>query len=294
MKFEKYEEKVRLTGYAEKDGVVAQAAKVVDCYGVPGNAFKASVGPEGNVDVQEVPEEVVQPEIMGRIKTESKKVLKVCVIAGIFFLICSCLCSFTQTLLGRACFSMVYLAMAAITLKEGIAVAIGKLRKDEEFIEFSKFNAARNAVINAYEETGAIPSISEAQAHSRFGKYCPYVRDSGLATFLVALAILMYLPFQGYLILGFACLIFFMVYEHKYLINFWQFLTTQKPEEKHFAVAIEAVSHALKDLENVKMVGGMFTLVVGEDIPEDFFKTMREEESEDDDEADADDHTDEE
>lgn len=281
MKIERHEEKVRLGGFAEKDGVVIQAAKVVDFIGAAGNTYKASVGPDGLIDCQVLPDDVIQPEIMGKIKTESKKVLKVCIIAGIFFLICSCLFSFTQTLLGRACFSMVYLAMAAYTLREGIAVAIGRLRKDEDLVEFGKYNAARNAVINAYEETGEIPTLEEASTRSRFAAYCPYVRDSGLATFLIALAILMYLPFQGYLVLGFACLIFFMVYEHKYLINFWQALTTEKPEEKHYEVAIEALKNALSDIEDFKMYGEVFTLRIGEDIPEEIFKKLREEDSDD-------------
>ena len=89
MKIERHEEKVRLGGFAEKDGVVIQAAKVVDFIGAAGNTYKASVGPDGLVDCQVLPDDVVQPEIMGKIKTESKKVLKVCIIAGIFFLICS-------------------------------------------------------------------------------------------------------------------------------------------------------------------------------------------------------------
>lgn len=279
MKIEKHKAKVRLGGYAEKDGVVVQAAKVVDSIGLAGNAYKASIGPDGQVEATILSDEIVQPEIMSKIQNESKKVRRICLIAGIFFLVCACLCSFTQTFLGRACFSMVYIAMAAFTLSDGIAVAIGKITKDADLSEFSKYNAARNAIFNAYEQNGEIPAFDELNAYSRFAKYCPYVRDSGLATFLVALAILMYLPFQGYLVLGFACLIFFMLYEHKYLINFWQFLTTDKPEERHYAVAVEALKCALENIKDFDMFGTVFTLKLGEEISEDVFKEMGEDDS---------------
>lgn len=156
------------------------------------------------------------------------------------------------------------LAILSIVITKNISIAFGLLyfsaRVLNVLFEFAaccfevklgksqstgKFHAAEHKVINAYRKQGRIPTISEIEKASRFGKKCGsrYKIDEMANSTILAIIICLasFIDIYLYMILIFIQLLF-SIFEKKYnFFRFFQIFITNKPTHKELEIALTGI-----------------------------------------------------
>lgn len=179
------------------------------------------------------------------IQANGLRMLRALTIVAIILLIATIVCAFNNYELALHFRSLMFAVIACAMLSNGLFVFFGRISGNEELNSFSKFQAAANAVRNAYCDLGRVPSIEEAQQYSYFSPRTKYLPTAAEATFCLALAVATHLPspFLPFA-MGTLFAIFWITKDKDYYF-FWQFLLVSEPSDTHYEAAISALTTAL-------------------------------------------------
>ena len=242
-------------GHCEGNGVVMQATRRET--GKPhkyGAAYKATANEVGVVKTQKVSYGAGNADAVKAVTSADAKIIRIAA-ACIALLSVVCL---AQILITRA--NEGYLLPALITLStlvylasDMMVIAWKRFRYDEEMIEFCKYYAAMNAVYNAAEVRGEVPSLTEVKMASIYGPYHYYFKQinpkmlTALAAATISLCFVAHLPSCIVLMAATLYATYRVSYNNHFML--WQSLIVVKPDDRHYKAAIAALEASMADLE---------------------------------------------
>lgn len=244
------EKAVRLRGFAEANGVAMEAgfAAGMNTIGDIGK-FVTSNG-DGTMDCKDYDFENETPKMVKKIHSLGRFVR-----IGFLILAAICMISF---FMGEAKsywgLSLAYIFLGLAMVSEAVVIAVGRLLRINEFVSFSKFEAAKNAVLNFYTDYKQIPNVRVLEHSERVdrGLNPEFVGAAGLASTLVVLGVARCFSGIVFAVVALFWLVTCCTVEPSRSKKVWQYLlVTSKPEEVHYKVAILALEEAIKWTENV-------------------------------------------
>lgn len=251
---------VRLSGYAESDGVIVSATHPADPFGFLKSTTVVTVNNDSEIECfANIHSADFLLRINHRIDSLSRKVSNILVVSSIFTfiaLLASCFSTFTWIL--NILISVFFVLFSACWLCKPISIFVAKISGDKEIRNFSKYLSAKNAVFNAYYDSDKVPTIEEAKQYSVYEPASMYIQDSGTATFFLSFAILHFLSDWRYLITALIVGITIFYLYRKNKLFFWQFLIVSKPDGIHYQAAITALTECLELRDSIQIKTATF------------------------------------
>ncbi len=248
---------LRLDGVVESDGVGYLPVKELGPMSVQTSGFFATIDKEEVIKCQifSGDEEEGQVKMANRIKAKSNHIMIgaiACIIACIVLMFVSI--SWPYAKVWTSLFmSLAYLILIVMLMPKAIAILVGRITRDEEMINFSKYLGAKNAVENAYYDLGRTPNIEEVRDYSCYSIYCPYTKNSYLACLVLLISVVRFLNGWWYWLAAILAIIVMSILESKNCLNFWQVLTVSKPDENHYRVAIRAMEDTEELIDSIQI-----------------------------------------
>ena len=243
-------------GHCEKNGVVMQAtSKEVGKVHKYGAAYKATANEVGMVKMKPVSYGAGNTEAVNAVTRADSKLLRIAAACTVL-LSSVCLAQVLITRANEGYLLPALIAMAALVYLAAdlMVIAWKRFRYDEETIQFGKYYAAMNAVYNAAEVTGGVPSFAEVKLASIYGPYNYYFHKinpkmlTALAAASISLCFVANLPSCIVLLVASMYVIYRTDYNAH--LKLWQKMIVVKPEDRHYMAAIAALNASMADLEN--------------------------------------------
>lgn len=248
---------IRLKGFSEKDGVAFFAPpsnKVPMSFLDPFIGTVATVDENNAIDCHMMITNEPTSSIDRKVNKIAEFVCKVLFFSILVFTIAFFVCSFTEkTFLADLLFTLLYMAMAVLSILKGFIIFVARILGDKEFKNFSKFLAAKNAVENAYYDLKKVPTIEELKNYSIFSPTSKYLVFDNTATVLILICIVRFLPGVWYWIIISSVLVVIVVLQSKGVFFFWQLLIVSKPENIHYEVALKALENTLEFHDSISV-----------------------------------------
>lgn len=254
----------RLIGFAEKNGVTMTALLGIPPIFSKGPTIRATVDENGITHCAKVETEYEYTEL----DVKLDKIKKNTMVGGIICVILAFISTLVLTMYEgwayQITLNVVYLALAVLTNPLAFGIFFSRLLGDKEIVSFCKYNAAKNAAINAYNDTDKVPNSEEIREYSWHEWESPFVRGGQFITVLLGFSILRFLPMVLYIISALALVIIVFMSNMKPLSRFWQFLVVSQPDDVHYNAAIQALHDATEFYDNLHFSLDDFILVAGE------------------------------
>lgn len=161
----------------------------------------------------------------------------------------------------------VYLSFVVCIIPKAFVIFVGRVFRNKEIIEFSKYLGAKNAVQNAYYDLGKVPNMEEVKDYSLFASECKYTKMGYVASLWVLISVIRFIDGWWYWIAAIMAILVLMLLEHKNCLTFWQALVVSKPDEKHYKVAIAAIEETDELINSFDI---SFHMIKGQPDPENF------------------------
>lgn len=270
-KIVKTPEGVRLEAIVEKDGIGFIPAKSAGPATISFNGRFATVEEESgeikfkniNSDPEEDGEELcMKPEMDGKIKKRGFRVLlvsAVLIIAALVMMFVSITLPNAEIWINVFA-SVLYLLLFVLILPKAIAILLGRIFRNKDMINFSKYLGAKNAVENAYYDLGRAPTMEEIKEYSIYSSEDKYTRSSYIALLWLIFSCVRFLNGWAYWLVTIAAILVLCWLEWKDKLVFFQAMVVSKPEEIHYKVAIAAMEEAADTLDHVEVHFHMFEL----------------------------------
>lgn len=163
--------------------------------------------------------------------------------------------------------TLVYLSFVVCIIPKAFVVFVGKVFRNKEMIEFSKYLGAKNAVQNAYYDLGKAPNMEEVKDYSLYLSECKYTKMGYVASLWVLISVIRFISGWWYWIAAILAILILMYLEHKNYLTFWQALVVSKPDEKHYKAAIAAMEETSELIDSFEIT---FKVIKGQPDPENF------------------------
>lgn len=163
--------------------------------------------------------------------------------------------------------TVVYLAFSALIIPKAIVVFVGRIFRDKEMIEFSKYLGAKNAVQNAFYDMGKTPNLEEVKDYSLYSSECKYTKMGYLASLWILISVIRFIDGWWYWIATILAVILLVLLESENYLTFWQALIVSKPDEKHYKAAIAAMEETEELIDGIEV---SYHVVQGRPDPENF------------------------
>lgn len=270
-KIVKTPEGVRLEAIVEKDGIGFIPAKSAGPATISFNGRFATVEEESgeikfkniNSDHEEDGEELcMKPEMDGKIKKRGFRVLlvsAVLIIAALVMMFVSITLPNAEIWINVFA-SVLYLLLFVLILPKAIAILLGRIFRNKDMINFSKYLGAKNAVENAYYDLGRAPTMEEIKEYSIYSSEDKYTRSSYIALLWLIFSCVRFLNGWAYWLVTIAAILILCWLEWKDKLVFFQAMVVSKPKEIHYKVAIAAMEDAADTLDHVEVHFHMFEL----------------------------------
>lgn len=153
--------------------------------------------------------------------------------------------------------SIAFLALIVIFIPKAFAIFVGKVFKNKEIIQFSKYLSAKNAVQNAYLDLGKTPNLEEVKDYSCHQSESKYIRNGYLASLWVVMLFIRFIEGWWYWVAAILAITLLCLLESKKCLTFWQALIVSKPSEKHYKVAIAAMEETDRIINSIDVSFGV-------------------------------------
>ncbi len=163
--------------------------------------------------------------------------------------------------------TVIYLALIVLIIPKAFIVFVGRLFRNKEMIEFSKYLGAKNAVENAYYDMGKTPNLEEVKDYSLHSADCKYTKMGYLAALWLIISVIHFIDGWWYWIAAILSVVLVVLLNSENYLTFWQALIVSKPGEKHYKAAIAAMEETEELIDSVKV---SFHVVQGMTDPENF------------------------
>ena len=263
-KIAKHPKDIRLEGIVEDDGVGFIPVKIVGPASVCFTGCLATTEKESN-EIKRKPvnttlrskntEDCYKRKMDEKIKKRGITVILFSALGIIASLIMMCVCVKlpNQEILINLFATIVYFMMIVLILHKAFAIWLGKIFRNKEYMNFSKFLGAKNAAENAFYDLGRVPTMEEIKEYSLYSAEDKYTKNSYIATLWLVLSCVRFLDGWAFWVVTICTILLLCWLEAKEKLAFIQALVVSKPEEKHYEVAIAALEEAADILEHVEV-----------------------------------------
>ena len=149
--------------------------------------------------------------------------------------------------------SVMYAMLVVMMMPKGFAILLGRLSKNKEMAEFSKYLGAKNAVENAYYDLGRAPDIEEVYRYSILANESQYVKATRLASLICIICCVRFLNGWLYWLAAVLAILILTLLEAKNLLTFWQYMVVSNPSEEHYNVAIKAMEETAEVIDSIQI-----------------------------------------
>ena len=163
--------------------------------------------------------------------------------------------------------SVIYISFIVCIIPKAFVIFLGRVFRNKEMIEFSKYLGAKNAVQNAYYDLRKVPNKEEVKDYSLHASECKYTRLGYVAALWVLISVIRFINGWWYWIAAILAILILMFLEHRNYLTFWQTLIVSKPDDKHYNVAIAALEETDELINSFDISFHMFK---GQLDPENF------------------------
>lgn len=248
------EKTIRLRGFAEANGIGLSAGIDTGVTTVGGMGKFATVKEDGSLTCEDYSFEDNIPEMTKKIHKRGKVFKIFAIILAITCFVGYFLNGFrggNENYLG---FSMAYIFLGLAFMSKASVVGLGKFLGEQEFENYAKFSAARNAIINFFYDNKRIPTLEELKNTTRIIDREEYVENATFASVWIVMGIFRLLP-GVWFALGVTIFLGVMIFLKPGVFRkFWQYnVITAKPEEIHCKAAIKALEEAVKWTDHVSI-----------------------------------------
>lgn len=263
-KIVKHPEGVRLEGVVEKDGIGFIPTKIAGPASISFNGCFATVEEESgevkcknfNEDPNEENEELrIKREMDEKIKKRGFRVLLVAaigIVAALAMMFVSIALPNTEFLVNVFA-TILYLLMPLLVLPKAFAILFGRIFRNKEMVNFSKFLGAKNAVENAFYDLGRAPTMEEVKRYSLYSAEDKYTKSAYIAALWLIISCTRFLNGWCYWIATICAILILCWLDWNNKLAFFQALVVSKPEEKHYKVAIAAIEDVADTLDHVEV-----------------------------------------
>lgn len=247
---ENVEKVVRLRGVAEANGVAIEAGIATGINTIGDIGKFVSVRSDGSLACEDYNFEEENPQMVKKIHGWGR-ILKIglLIVAAVSML--SYVFGGAKSNVG---FSLAYIFFGLAFVSDAVIIALGRLFGIKEIVSFSKFLAAKNTVLNFYNDYKCIPIVSvvrEAESVER-GTETDFIEFAPLALTLIVLGVARL--FSGVIFAIVAILWMLGCITKKIILSkkiLQYLLVISEPDEIHYQAAIQALEEAMKWMENV-------------------------------------------
>ena len=190
-----------------------------------------------------------------KIKNEGKKTM----MAAIMMLIVSVVLMFVSTgwsyseIWVNLFMTIMYVMIVVMMMPNAFAILVGRISRNREMIDFSKYLGAKNAVENAYYDLGRTPNIEEAIRYSNYANSCKYTKNAHLASLVCIICCVRFLSGWWYWLAAILAIVILTLLEAKNLLTVWQSLVVAKPADEHYNIAIKAMKETAEMIDAVEI-----------------------------------------
>lgn len=270
---------LRLDGVVDNEGVGFIPTKEAGPASVQTSGFFATADENGNINCDVIYPDYRSPEedeeynahdkmdnkihSLGKLVLGCGAAIIVACFATLFLLISSPNVDIWLNVL----MTIVYMSFVVIIIPKAFAIFVGKVFRNKEMVEFSKYLGAKNAVQNAYYDLGKTPNMEEVKDYSLYSSECKYTKMSYVATLWLIISVIRFVSGWWYWIAAVLAIALLMFLEHKNWLTFWQALVVSKPDEKHYKAAIAAMEETDELINSFDI---SFHMIKGQPDPENF------------------------
>ena len=251
----------RLEGFAEKDGVTICPYLGIFPEFSTGPAVRATVDENGLTSCKTVKEVTEFNQLKDKIQKLQKRALIIGAVGAVLMLILTLVFALTEGSMYQVTFTLLYVMIAAMIMSDSVGIFFARLFGDKEIKNYSKFLGAKNAVINAFNDTDRVPNQEEIREYSTFSGDTRSQKGCYLATIFLAFSVLRFLPLPIYFVTAIALIAVLMGFEKKHILSFWQALIVSNPDDVHYNAAIEAMREAIKYYDDIRFRLGIVVTV---------------------------------
>ena len=278
-KIVKHPKGLRLDGVVDNEGVGYIPTKEVGPMAVQLSGLFATADEKGNIDckviypdahnVEGKEEYNAHDKMDSKIQTRAKFVVGTCaaIIVACFIMLFVTISWPTAYIWMDVLMTIVYLAFVVLIIPKAFAIFVGRIFRNKEMIEFSKYLGAKNAVQNAYYDLGKTPNLEEVKDYSLHLTECKYTKMGYLASLWLLISVIRFIGGWWYWIAAIIAVILLLLLESENYLTFWQSLIVSKPDEKHYKVAIAAMEEAEELIDSIEI---SYHEIKGQPDPENF------------------------
>ena len=149
--------------------------------------------------------------------------------------------------------TVIYLMLIILLMPRAFAILGGRIIRNEDVMNFSKFLGAKNAVENAYYDLGRAPNIGEVKDYSLYSAESKYTGNGYIACLAMLISCVRFLSGWWYWIATILAIVVLCLLEGKNRLTFWQALTVSKPEEAHYMAAMRAMEETADIIDSIQV-----------------------------------------
>lgn len=260
-KIVKHPEGVRLEGIVEKDGIGFIPTKIAGPASVSFNGCFATVEEESgevkckNINNDPDDEACIKPEMDEKIKKSGFRVLlisAISIVVALAMMFVSIWLPYTEIWINVFA-SIVYLMLFVLVLPKAFAILIGRIFRNKDMINFSKYMGAKNAVENAFYDLGRAPNMEEVQEYSLYSSEDKYTKSSYIAVLWLIISFVRHLDGWAYWLVTICAVLVLCWLDWKDKLAFIQAMVVSKPDEIHYKAAIAAMEKVAYTLDHVEV-----------------------------------------
>ena len=278
-KIVKHPKGLRLDGVVDSDGVGFLPTKEAGPMAIHTSGFFATADEEESIKCDVIypePHEPEKDEEYNAHNAMDKKIhsrAKLVMGAAVTSIVASLVLLFVSTswpnpgIWMDVFMSITYLMLVVLIIPKAFVILVGRIFRNKEMIQFSKYLGAKNAVQNAYFDLGKTPNLEEIKDYSRYQSECKYTKNGYLASLWLLITFIRFIDGWWYWIAAVLAIILLCLLESENYLTFWQALVVSKPSEKHYKVAIAAMEETMDLIDSIDV---SYHVVQGHPDPENF------------------------
>lgn len=248
---------LRLESVVENDGVGFLPVRELGPMAMQTSGFFATAGEDECIECKIFNgDEKKEKETMAeKIKAYANRAMLVAGIAIVACLVLMFVCAgfANPGIWINAIITIVYAMFIVMLMPKAAVVFWGKLTKNEEMLNFSKYLGAKNAVENAYYDLGRAPNMEEVKEYSTHSSECEYTKNGYMACLVLLICLVRFLEGWWYWIAAILAIAVLCILEGKNKLTFWQELVVSKPAEEHYRVAIRAMEETSELIDSIQV-----------------------------------------
>lgn len=237
------------------NAIYFSALKKVGPFGLRSPKVVARIDKEGNIvcgnpdDLENENQRIRFYEFYKSIEKRYDKLFAIIGFIGLFLCIPAI---FVSPFFVYLCLALFLICVAGSISAGCIGFFIEKRKNNKEMINVMKLHSAEHAVINAYYDLHRVPTLEEIRQYSNFTYGCGSLQKLTPSFWLCIIALCsIFLNHYVYIAFVIVFVLFWKPLFRKMIPYFLEFLVTDEPTDREYAVAIAGLEYCLKEIQSI-------------------------------------------